>query len=99
MTSSRVAAHDVGSRTRRARYTTGTLADTGGADGATVPAYAAEDGIDAGRETETYTEIILDIDTPRWHGTRFVLRAGKALAERRTGMRVQFRPVALSSRC
>jgi glucose-6-phosphate 1-dehydrogenase len=63
---------------RRARYTTGTLAD-----GRAVPAYAGEDGVDPARCTETFAEVVLELDTSRWAGTRFVLRTGKALAERR----------------
>lgn len=83
---------DVISRTRRARYTAGTLADTGGADGGKVPDYAGEPGVDPARETETFAEVLLAIDNDRWRGTRFVLRTGKALAERRKGIVVHFRP-------
>jgi glucose-6-phosphate 1-dehydrogenase len=63
---------------RRARYTDGTLAD-----GREVPSYVDEEGIDPARCTETFAEIVLELDNPRWTGTRFVLRAGKALAEQR----------------
>ena len=82
---------EVAARTRRARYGAGRLADSGGADGRAVPAYRKEQGVDAGRETETFAEIELEIDSPRWAGTRFVLRAGKALAARRKGILVRFR--------
>lgn len=85
---------DVVRRTRRARYSTGRLAASGGADGRMVPDYAGESGVDPDRGTETFAEVVLNIDTPRWEGTRFVLRAGKALPERRKGVRVHFRPVA-----
>ena len=51
-------------RTRRARYA----------------GYAEEDGVDPARGTETFAEVLLDVDTPRWAGTPFRLRAGKALA-------------------
>ncbi len=63
---------------RRARYTAGTLAD-----GREVPAYADEEGVDPSRCTETFVETVLELDGRRWEGTRFVLRAGKALARRR----------------
>jgi glucose-6-phosphate 1-dehydrogenase len=56
---------DVATRTRRACYTAGRLADTGGADGREVPDYANEDGVDASRSTETYTEVLLELDNPR----------------------------------
>jgi len=73
-------------RSRRARYTAGTLAD-----GRPVPGYADEDGVDPARGTETFAEIVLDLAMPRWAGTRFVLRAGKALARRRKLVRLTFR--------
>lgn len=63
---------------RRARYTAGRLAD-----GREVPDYADEDGVDASRCTETFAEVALELETPRWSGTCFVMRAGKALARQR----------------
>ena len=70
-------------RTRRARYTAGRLAD-----GRDVPDYTAEPGVDPARAAETFAEVELALDTPRWTGTRFVLRAGKALDARRRGVRL-----------
>ena len=64
-----VRAPDV-SATGRARYTA--------ADG--VRGYAEEDDVDPARQTETLAELVFEVDTPRWRGTRFVLRTGKALA-------------------
>jgi glucose-6-phosphate 1-dehydrogenase len=74
-------------RTRRARYTAGHVA------GRAVPAYADETGVDPRRRTETFAEVVLELDSPRWAGTRFRLRAGKALARRRKAVVVRFRPV------
>ncbi len=54
--------------------------------------YAQEDGVDLSRDTETYAEVALEVDHPRWSGTRFVLRAGKALANDRKGVLIHFRP-------
>jgi glucose-6-phosphate 1-dehydrogenase len=71
--------------TRRARYGAGQIG------GRPVPAYADEEGVDPGRGTETFAEIVLELDTPRWRGTRFVLRAGKALRARRKEAVVRFR--------
>jgi glucose-6-phosphate 1-dehydrogenase len=71
---------------RRARYTAGTLPD-----GREVPAYADEDGVDPARCTETFAEVVFELDDPRWDGTRFVLRAGKALARRRKLVLLRFR--------
>jgi len=83
-------------RTRRARYTAGQLAATGGATGDDVPDYIAEDGVDPSRNTETFAEVVLDLETPRWAGTRFVMRTGKAFHRRWKGVVVRFREVAHS---
>ena len=80
---------DLVARTRRARYTAGTLAG-----GGRVPAYAAADGVDAARGTETFAELVLEVDTPRWAGTPFVLRTGKAMAADRKGVALHFRGTA-----
>jgi glucose-6-phosphate 1-dehydrogenase len=73
---------------RRARFSAGTLAVSGTA----VPGYAQEEGVDPDRDTETYAELVLQVDHPRWSGTRFVLRAGKALASDRKGVLIHFSP-------
>jgi glucose-6-phosphate 1-dehydrogenase len=81
-----LAAADVAGRTRRARYTAGRLAT-----GEVVPAYAEEDGVEPERETESFAELALELDSERWAGTPFVLRAGKALSRRRKMAIVRFR--------
>jgi len=78
-------------RTRRARYTAGRLRSAGEAHGEEVPDYIHEKGVDARRNTETWAEFELDIDNWRWTGTRFVLRAGKALDRERKGVIVHYR--------
>ncbi|WP_051857449.1 hypothetical protein [Streptomyces cellulosae] len=80
------------SRTRRARYTAGTLPDPAGGDGRAVPACRDEGGVDTDRGTETFAEVGLYLDSERWAGTRFLLRAGKALHRRRKQVTVRFRP-------
>jgi glucose-6-phosphate 1-dehydrogenase len=77
---------DVAARTRRASYTAGRLAT-----GSNVPAYADEDGVEPERETETFAELALELDSPRWAGTRFLLRGGKALSRRRKMAILRFR--------
>jgi glucose-6-phosphate 1-dehydrogenase len=72
-------------RTRRARYGAGHIGDRA------VPAYVDEDGVDPDRGTETFAQVVLALDSPRWRGTRFVLRAGKALRARRKEAVVRFR--------
>jgi glucose-6-phosphate 1-dehydrogenase len=84
---------EMSARTRRARYTAGRLAGTGGAADRDVPDYAAEQGVDPARRTETFAEVTLTLDSWRWAGTTFVLRAGKAMARRRKGVIVHFRRV------
>jgi len=82
------AGDELASQTRRARYTAGRIGDRA------VPAYEEEDGVDPGRGTETFAEVMLELDNARWAGTQFVLRAGKAMRRRRKGVLVRFRPVA-----
>jgi glucose-6-phosphate 1-dehydrogenase len=79
-------AADVAERTRRARYTAGRLAT-----GEDVPAYAEEDGVEPTRETESFAELVFELDNARWAGTPFLLRAGKALSRRRKMAIVRFR--------
>ena len=71
---------------RRARYTAGTLAD-----GRQVAGYSDEEGVDPARCTETFAEVVFELEAPRWTDTRFVLRAGKALSERRKLVLLRFR--------
>ncbi|MEX5721460.1 glucose-6-phosphate dehydrogenase [Geodermatophilus maliterrae] len=89
-----LSAAEVPVRTRRARYTAGTLGGTGATGRRTVPGYTDEDGVDPARGTETYAEVLLELDTPRWTGTRFVLRTGKALGTPRKGVALHFRTAA-----
>lgn len=47
-------------------------------------------GVEAGSDTETYGAFRLDIDSPRWGGVPFFLRAGKAMADTVTEMTIVF---------
>jgi glucose-6-phosphate 1-dehydrogenase len=76
-----------GTSSGRAHYTAGTI------DGRTLPAYTAEAGVDATRETETLAEITLAIDNWRWAGVPFVLRSGKAIGEAKQEIVVTLREV------
>jgi glucose-6-phosphate 1-dehydrogenase len=58
---------------RRARYTAGQI------DGRRLPSYVDEDGVDPDRGTETFAEVVLAVNTWRWAGVPFRVRAGKAL--------------------
>src|SRR5262249_45024298 len=70
-------ADDVASRTRRARYR----------------GYVDEDGVMPDHGTETFAEVVLELDSRRWSGTRFRLRTGKALGNDRKEIVVRFRAV------
>lgn len=62
--------------------------------------YLQVPGVKGDSDTETFGAFRLDIDSPRWHGVPFFLRAGKALAETVTEMSIEFktppRPLWLS---
>jgi glucose-6-phosphate 1-dehydrogenase len=78
---------DVVARTRRGRYLAGRIGDRA------VPAYADEEGVDPAHRTETFAEVVLELDNWRWPGTIFRLRTGKALRRDRKEVAVRFRPV------
>jgi glucose-6-phosphate 1-dehydrogenase len=58
--------------------------------GEEVVGYLEENGIAPESRTETYAAIRLDIDTRRWAGVPFYLRAGKRLGRRVTEIAVVF---------
>jgi len=53
--------------------------------------YRSVPGVRPDSDTETYGAFRLDIDSPRWAGVPFFLRAGKALARTVTEMTVEFK--------
>jgi len=64
----------------------------GGWQGATeVVGYLEEDGVDADSTTETFAAVTLEVDTRRWAGVPFYLRAGKRLGKRVTEIAVVFK--------
>ena len=48
-------------------------------------------GVAPGSDTETYAAMRLDVDSPRWSGVPFFLRAGKAMHETVTEMTIEFK--------
>ena len=58
--------------------------------GVQVPGYLEEDGIPADSRTETYAALRLGVDTRRWAGVPFYLRAGKRLPRRMTEIAMMF---------
>jgi glucose-6-phosphate 1-dehydrogenase len=70
---------------RRARYTAGQV------DGRQLLSYVDEDGVVPDRKTETFAEVVLAVNTWRWAGVPFRVRAGKALRALRKEAVVTFR--------
>jgi glucose-6-phosphate 1-dehydrogenase len=73
--------------TVRARYAAGTIGAR------EVPSYVDEPDVDAGRHTETYAALTLEVDRTRWAGVPFTLRSGKALAADSAEIAIHFRPL------
>ena len=71
--------------TVRGQYGKGTVG------GEEVKPYREEDRVDPKSVTETFAAVKLDIDTPRWKGVPFYLRAGKRLAKRVTEVVIEFK--------
>jgi glucose-6-phosphate 1-dehydrogenase len=57
--------------------------------------YREEDGVAPDSQTPTYAAMRFMIDSWRWQGVPFYLRAGKKLAERLTEVNIHFRAVPL----
>ena len=55
--------------------------------------YRQEDGVAPDSQTPTYAAMRFMIDSWRWQGVPFYLRAGKKLAERLTEVNIHFRAV------
>ncbi|EWT01831.1 glucose-6-phosphate dehydrogenase [Intrasporangium oryzae NRRL B-24470] len=56
-----------------------------------VVGYLEEDGVDPNSATETFAAVALEVDTRRWAGVPFYLRAGKRLGKRVTEIAVVFK--------
>jgi glucose-6-phosphate 1-dehydrogenase len=69
----------------RGQYSAGKI------DGADVRAYRVEDGVAADSNTETYVALRVELESWRWAGVPFVIRAGKRLKKRVTEIAVQFK--------
>ena len=78
---------EVASSTVRARYLAGSVGDR------RLPDYIDEPGVDPARETETFAEVTLFVDSERWRGVPFRLRTGKALVAKRRETAIRFLPV------
>jgi glucose-6-phosphate 1-dehydrogenase len=63
----------------------------GWVNGAEVPAYVSEKGVDPASRTETFVAARFNLDNWRWAGVPFYLRTGKRLPKRTTEISIQFR--------
>ncbi|HEX3310093.1 MAG TPA: glucose-6-phosphate dehydrogenase, partial [Streptosporangiaceae bacterium] len=75
---------DLGRHTARGQYSAGWQG------GRQVHGFLEEDGIPADSRTETYAALRLSVDTRRWAGVPFYLRAGKRLPRRMTEIALIF---------
>jgi glucose-6-phosphate 1-dehydrogenase len=69
----------------RAQYRAGWV------NGAEVPGYREEEGVDPASRTDTYVALRLQLDSWRWAGVPFYVRTGKRLPKRTTEIAIQFR--------
>src|SRR5690606_28846210 len=75
---------DIATATARGQYTSGWQG------GERVAGFLEEDGMNPASTTETYAAVRLNINTRRWEGVPFYLRAGKRLGRRVTEIAVVF---------
>jgi glucose-6-phosphate 1-dehydrogenase len=76
---------DISKHTARGQYAGGWQG------GEKVTGFLEEDGMNPKSVSETYAAMRLDINTPRWAGVPFYLRAGKRLGRRVTEIAVVFK--------
>lgn len=62
-----------------------------GDDDGKEPAYTDDPGVPNDSKTPTFAAMVLFINNPRWEGVPFIMKAGKALNERKSEVRVQFK--------
>eukprot|EP01133_Synstelium_polycarpum_P010891 gene10891-12693_t len=55
------------------------------------PGYLDDEGVPKDSKTPTYAAAIFHVNNPRWRGMPFILKCGKALDQRKTEIRIQFK--------
>lgn len=53
--------------------------------------YLEDETVPSGSVTETFATVVLRVNNRRWDGVPFILKAGKALDERKAEVRIQFK--------
>ncbi len=66
-------------------------------DAGTNPGYLEDKTVPPNSLTPTFAVAVLYINTPRWSGVPFILKAGKALEERKGEIRIQFKEAPASA--
>lgn len=56
-----------------------------------IPAYTDDEGVPDDSQTATFASMVMYVENPRWDGVPFILRAGKALNETKSEIRIQFK--------
>lgn len=59
-------------------------------DDGSEPAYIDDPTVPDDSVTPTFATVVLSINNPRWDGVPFIVKAGKALNERKAEVRIQF---------
>jgi len=57
----------------------------------TKPGYLDDEGVPSGSRTPTYASVVLRVCNRRWNNVPFIIRAGKALNQRKVEVRIQFK--------
>ncbi len=65
----------------------------GWVEGAEVPGYREEEGVNPDSNTETFAAIKFYVDNWRWHGVPFYLRTGKRMHQTSSVISIQFKDV------
>lgn len=69
------------------------VGDPNGKDEDSKLGYKDDDTVPKDSVTPTYAALVLRINNERWEGVPFIMRAGKALNERKAELRIQYRDV------
>jgi glucose-6-phosphate 1-dehydrogenase len=66
---------DSGSAVVLGRYTSGCVGDI------SLPSYVNEPGVRCERDTETFAQLVVEVDSWRWNGVPVILRSGRAIGD------------------